>query len=425
MKVTILYQYLQDAREPGHQLMLAFAQYLRSREEEIVVVAGEYGYMDPKKVRLAPWRRLIRREIADGVPVIRTYTLPYGHGSAFKRFFSYVSFSITCLLGLLAGPRPDVIYASTPPIFPMFSAWLASRLRRAPLIMEVRDLWPDSLVELGLVKNKILIRTMSWLERFLYNRVDGIVALTDGIRSDIVRRGWPAEKVHAISYGISPARFHADEAGRRRVRAASGWADQKIVAYVGAHGRANNLDVILRAARNLGHRADIRFVLIGDGLEKAQLMADAESMGLSNLVFHPPIAADDAPAYINAADLCVVTLQDVPLFAGAIPTKLIEYMACEKPVMLGVRGEAEDIVKNANAGVVFDPNDDTRLAVLVEELVDDPERRRVLGRNGSAYVRQNFLLERNQARLHELLVAATRSRAAIMGSDHDRLPSGS
>jgi glycosyltransferase involved in cell wall biosynthesis len=402
MKTTILYQYFQGLDEPGHALMLSFAQHLKSKREDVVVVSGEYGYMRPRKVELPLWRRLIRRETVDGVPVIRTYTAPY---NLFLRFLSFLSFSATCLVGLLRGPRPDVVYASTPPLVPMFSAWLASRIRGAPLVLEVRDLWPASVVELLNVKSAIFMRAMSGLERFLYNRADQIVALTDGIREDIIKRGWPPDKVHTIRYGIFPSRFHPDEAAGREIRIRNNWVDKKIVIYFGAHGRANNLDVILRAASRLDHREDIRFVLIGDGLDKKRLIEEAKRMGLKDVIFHPPVPARAAPDYINAADLCVVTLKDIPVLRGAIPSKLIESMACGKAVVVGDGGEARAIVTNADAGRACDPDDDAHLASLIEELLGDEARRDSLGRSGCDYVRQHFSLQQSHAALHELLVA--------------------
>ncbi len=192
-----------------------------------------------------------------------------------------------------------------------------------------------------------------------------------------------------------------------------GWEDCNIVLYLGAHGLANNLDVILRAADRLRGRPDIRFVLVGDGIEKERLVATATNLGLNNVVFHAPIAARDAPAYINAADLCVATLRDAALFRGAVPSKLIEYMACGKAVVVGVRGEAEAIVEGAGAGLVFEPDDDARLAACVETLIDDPQRRAAMGQQGCRDAGERFSLEQGQATLHGLLaeVAQRKPRA--------------
>ena len=346
--------------------------------------------MDPKPIDAPIWRRVIRQETIDDVSVLRTFSTNYGHSGLRWRFFSIVSFSVSCLLGLFRGPRPDIIYASSPPFLPMLSAWLASRIRGVPLVLEIRDLWPASLMALSAPAAKPVVAGMSFLERFLYDKSALIITLTEGIRENIIKRGWRPEKVHTIRYGVSAERFFPNQAASDRVRAEEGWDHLKIVLYLGAHGLANNLDVVLRAADRLRARSDIRFVLIGNGIEKKRLMGLAKDLGLSNLVFRDPISAREAPDYINAADLCVATLRDTPLFRGAIPSKLVEYMACGKAVVVGIRGEAEAIVENAAAGLVFSPSDDASLARCVENLIDAPDRRAAMGHGGCTEVQRHF-----------------------------------
>src|SRR5262249_21964495 len=162
----------------------------------VSVVSGEYGYMKPKPAPLPLWRRLVRSETVEGTPTIRTFTYCGNYHSWRGRFLSLLSFSISCLGGLLRGPRPDVVFASSPPLLPMFSAWLAARIRGVPLVLEIRDLWPASFAALTGSRNRALIGAMACLERFLYDRSTYIVALTEGIRRNIIERGWPVQKVH-------------------------------------------------------------------------------------------------------------------------------------------------------------------------------------------------------------------------------------
>jgi len=410
MKIVILYQFFQSELEPGHSLTLALARYLRACGDDVSVVSSEYGYMDPKPSR-APFGRLMRQEEIDGILVIRAFSSRYGHSGLVRRFFSIASFSMSCLFALLRGPRPDIIYASSPPLLPMFSAWLASRLRGASLVLEVRDLWPESLTELASPSGGALVGLMKRLEPFIYNRSTMIVTLTDGIRQNIVDRGWPASKVHTIRYGVSPTRFFPDKNAARRIRAAEGWENLTIVLYLGAHGLANDLDVILRAAGRLRARRDVRFVLIGNGIEKERLISAAKNRGLDNVVFHAPVPACSAADYINAADVCLATLRDARLFRSAIPSKLVEYMACAKAVVVGIRGEAEAIVEQAGAGLVFGPGDDSGLAACIEALADAPEKRAQMGENGRCAAVEHFSLERSQAELRSLLEEVVAGRS--------------
>jgi hypothetical protein len=199
MRVLILYQFFQGANEPGHNLMVSFARFLNDMKEDVSVVSGEYGYMQPKAATMTFWRRFVRSETVESTPTIRTFTYGGNYQSWPGRLLSLLSFSISCLAGLLRGPRPDVVFASSPPLLPIFSAWLAARIWGAPLVLEICDLWPASFAALTGSRNKVLIRAMAWLERFLYDRSAYIVVLTEGIRRNIIERGWPEQKVHVAN----------------------------------------------------------------------------------------------------------------------------------------------------------------------------------------------------------------------------------
>lgn len=403
MKVAIVYQYYQGTGAPGHSLIYELAQYLAGRGHEVTVVSGETGYMQCD-TPARPWYRRLRREERDGaVRVLRTFTYSELHRSYLGRLLSFASFSLSGAAGLLSIDKPDLVLASTPPIFPMFAAALVCRMRRIPLVLEVRDLWPASAVQMGILRNRTLIRIMEWMERQLYDQSARIVALTEGIRDDIRTRGWPQEKLEVVTCGVDFDRLYPDPQGAARTRRALGWEDRKVVLYFGALGEANNIPVILRAARSLRERGDILFVLVGDGLRRGAIEGEVAAGKLANLVVLPPVAKDQARVYLSAADLCLVTLQDIPLFDGAIPTKLIDYMACARPVLCGIRGEARRILDTAQAGLGFEPDDDRQLARLISELLDDAGRRERLGANGLAFVRSHFSAEQTRRKMERIL----------------------
>lgn len=183
--------------------------------------------------------------------------------------------------------------------------------------------------------------------------------------------------------------LHPDAALAREVRAEHGWEGRKIVLYFGAMGEANNLSVILRAAERL-RQSDCLFVLIGDGMKRHDLMQQAEAMNLNNVLILPSISKQHARGYISAADICLVTLRDIPLFGGAIPTKLLDYMACARPVLCGIGGEAAEITEAAGSGYRFSPDDDAELARLIETVIDDPALLQSLGNSGLAHVREHY-----------------------------------
>ena len=407
MKVVVVYQYYQGHCAPGHSLVYELTQFLAENGHDVTVVSGETGYMQ-RNIQTLPWyRRIVRRERDGKVNVVRTYTYSELHRSYLGRLLSFISFSLSCPIGLFFVARPDVVLASSPPIFPMFPAWLICKLRRIPFVLEVRDLWPASAVQMGILRNKLLIRVMAWMERVLYSHSEKIVALTDGIRVDICSRGWPQNKIELVTCGVDFDKLYPDAPGAAFIRDKFGWQDKKVVLYFGALGEANNLPIILRAAQRLQSRSDIVFVLIGDGMERGKTEGQIKKIGLNNVLVLRPVAKSDARLYINAADLCLVTLRDIPVFAGAIPTKLIDYMACGKAVLCGIRGEAEVIVKDAGAGVIFDPDDDQQLGKLIVELLNDKSRIEKMGDRGLAYVKKYYSVLKMREKMELILLGAS------------------
>lgn len=404
MKIVVVYQYYQGYSAPGHSLIYEYTQHLARQGHEVTVVSGETGYMRTEQPHRPWYRRLICRERDGAVNVVRTYTYSELHRSYLGRLLSFISFSVTAPLGLMRVSKPDVLLASSPPIFPMFSIWLICKLRRIPMVFEVRDLWPESAVQMGILRNKFLISIMSWMECILYDRAVRIVTLTEGIRADIERRGWPAAKLEVITCGVDMGMMFDDPQERRRVRGENGWSDRSVVLYLGAMGQANNLDLVLDAAARCEDER-VLFVLIGDGMMRVHLEQRVLSEQLHNVVILPSIAKELARSYISAADLCLVTLLDIPLFRGAIPTKLLDYMACARPVLCGVAGEAAEIIDSAQAGVVFSADCEGLLSAL-SELLANPEHCRRLGKNGVRHVGKYFSAEVNRARMEAVLAQA-------------------
>lgn len=409
MKVAVVYQYYQGHGAPGHSLVHDLCQYLADRGHVVNVISGETGYMRQEKFRLPWYRRIIRKERDGKVHVVRTYTYSELHRSYLGRLFSFISFSLSCPIGLLSIDKPEVVLASSPPIFPVFVAWFICKVRGIPFVFEVRDLWPESAVQMGLLKNKLLINVMSWMERQLYNHSAKIVALTKGIRDDICSRGWPENKVELVTCGVDFDKLFLDSEGAAFMRRKYGWQNKKIVMYFGAIGEANNISVTLRSAQRLQDQEDILFVLIGDGMKRIETENQIAELGLRNVLMLPPAPKEDARLYISAADLCLVTLKDIPLFEGAIPTKLIDYMACGKTVICGLRGEGGRILEEAGAGVLFEPDNDEQMSNLVIELLHNEERVARMGACGLEYVRNNFCADNMRGKMESLLLAAAKN----------------
>ena len=399
-----MYQYYQGHDAPGISLMYDLAHSLADCGHNVTVISGETGYMKTNVPELPWFRRIVRRERDGNVSVVRTYTYTRLHRSFTARTLGFVSFMFSCCIGLFSIEKPDVLLASSPPILPVFSSLLASLIRGIPFVLEVRDLWPESGVQMGAVRNKMLLSLLAGMEKTLYDKARRIIALTEGIRDDICGRGWSRDKVVTVTCGVDCRLMYPDDEVGLKVRERFGWGDKRVVLYFGALGVAFNSEVVLRAAKNLEMQEDVLFVLAGDGIRRGEIAQRIEDGKIRNVQVLGPIPKNEARSFINAADICLVTLQDIPLFRGAIPTKLIDYMACGKPVLCGVRGEAEHIVNEAGSGCPFEPDDDSELSRLVLELSGNSALVAQMGRSGREYVTAHFDLNRKQRDIEKILL---------------------
>jgi glycosyltransferase involved in cell wall biosynthesis len=293
---------------------------------------------------------------------------------------------------LLSAPRTgpaDVVVVSSPTFFSIAAALVMARLRRARLVVEVRDLWPAIFVELGVLTNRRVIAVLERLELAAYRAADAVVVVTEGFRDDLLRRGVPADKVTTIRNGVDLDRFSPDlpphVADRRWLGAAD---DALLVLYLGAHGISQGLSSVIDAAALLdGDR--IHVALVGEGADKPAVRAHLDRLGATNVTMLGGVPRERVPALIAAADVCLVPLRDLPLFNTFIPSKMFEYLGAGKAVLGSVRGETARILEQAGA-VVVPPEDAEAMATALRELSLDPERRTRMGRQGRDYVRQHF-----------------------------------
>ncbi|MDQ2977830.1 MAG: glycosyltransferase family 4 protein [Acidobacteriota bacterium] len=335
--------------------------------------------------------RVFAREQKDGYAVFRCWLYATPNEGFSKRTLGHLSFMATSFLaGAFRLRRPDVLVATSPTFFSVFSAWALGALYRAPFVFEVRDLWPGIFVELGILKNRTLIRILETLELWLYRRAALVVTVTRGFAEDIIRRGIPGEKVVVIPNGADLERYSPGPA-RQSVRERMGAGlSNFLVLYIGAHGISHALERILEAAERLRGSPRIRFAFVGEGARKADLVRIASERGLANVIFLPGQPRDAVPDFYRAADLCLVPLRDVPLFSTFIPSKMFEIMACARPIVASVRGEAGEILEASGGAVVVPPEAAEALADAVEGLSRDPGKCAELGLAGRRYVEEHF-----------------------------------
>jgi glycosyltransferase involved in cell wall biosynthesis len=330
-------------------------------------------------------RRLERR---DGYHVVRTWLYATPNEGIARKTLGHLSFmASSVLLGARACGPVDTVVVSSPTFFSIGAAWVLAKLKRARLVVEVRDLWPAIFVELGVLTNRRVIALLERLELAAYSAADQVVVVSEGFRHDLIRRGVPPTKVHTIRNGVDTSRFAPSAAPDPAVRASLGAGpDDCLVLYAGTHGISQGLAIIADAAAELSG-LPVRFAFVGDGADKRQLARRVAELGLRNVVLLPSVPNAEMPGLLAAADICLVPLRRVPLFATFIPSKMFEYLAAGKPVIGSVTGEAAQILNEAGA-VVVPPEDSAALADAVRTLAADPDRRAFMGQAGREFAEQ-------------------------------------
>lgn len=383
MRVGILTQYYPPEMGAAQARLSELAARLRARGHHVTVLTSFPNY--PQGKVWEGYRGLMRREQADGVDVIRTWIWPNRSLGIVRRTASYLSFTISALVaGLLRLPKLDVLVTESPPLTLGATGYALSRIKRARLVFNVSDLWPESAIALGVLGEGRAARLAYALEAFCYRKSWAVSGQTATIVSD-VRRRFPSVRTIAFPNGVDVELFSPDKRSAQARRRHFGEASFAVV-YAGLHGIAQGLDQILDAAERL-RGEDVSFFLVGDGPEKPDLVAAAVARGLANVHFADPLPRADVPALIASADAVVVTLVGG---IDAVPSKLYEALGSGVPVILVARGEGERLVAAARAGIVTEPGDAEALAAAVRRLLHDPVERRQLGANGRIAAVANF-----------------------------------
>ena len=352
--------------------------------------------------------RSFQIEEAHGLRILRcrTYATP-NHGFA-KRTLGHLVFMVESVLQATPHLRgTDVIVASSPTLFAAVSALVISRRLGVPYVIEVRDLWPAIFVDLGVIRNRLVIALLERLELFLYRQARVVVTVTRAFADDIARRGIDHAKLHVVPNGVDLAAFQPGPA-EEALRARLGLADKLLVLYCGAHGISHALARILEVAARLQQDPRIHFLFVGEGAEKAALVERARALRLGNVSFREAVPREDVPALYRAADVCLVPLRAVPLFRSFIPSKMFEILACGRPILASLEGEAAEILAASGAALVVPPEDVGALAAAVTRLAADPALRAALASRGRAYVAEHFDRRRLASRYLGILEAALR-----------------
>ena len=402
MKILLLTQYFPPEFGAAAARNSEHARYWAEAGHEVEVCTGFPNY--PSGIVPAAYRgQRYVREACDGYTVHRTWIYATPNRSVLKRGLASLSFMVSALFcGVLRCQRPDVVIASSGPFFVGPLGWLLSVFKRVPLVFEVRDILPQQAVDVGMIRNKLLIRLLYTIEEFLYRRARRVITVADASRRAIAARGFDGAKIFTVENGIREDLFTPGEKDNA-VRREYGWAGKFVALYVGAHGVSQGLYSLLEAAELLREEEDIRFVFVGEGADKPGMVAWAEEHGLPNVEFLPLQEKERMPAFYAAADVCFIPLKKGDYFRINIPSKTFEVLACARPIILGAEGQAREIADNAHAALCVPPEDARAYADAVLRLRDDAPLRAALVASGRDYVLENFTRRQKAERYLEIL----------------------
>ncbi|MCL1595637.1 MAG: glycosyltransferase family 4 protein [Actinomycetia bacterium] len=377
-----------------------------ARGHEVQVITGFPNYPGG---HLYPGYRLrpILREVIDGVPVVRLPLYPSHDRSAFRRVLNYASFGVSAALVAPFVARPaDVVYVYHPPGTIGLPALALRYLRRMPLVIDIQDLWPDTLAATGMVRSERLLGLVDRWMRLVYGAAGRIVVLSPGFKQALVNRGVSETKIEVI-YNWTE---EADVGGGVTTGTASVLEQDCFnVVFAGTAGTAQGLSSVVDAAGLIQDRhPDVRIVLVGGGVERDELKSQVRRMGLSNIVFLPRVPRSQVGGILSAADVLLVHLRNDPLFQITIPGKTQAYFATGRPILMAVAGDAARLVERAEAGISCTPGDPVSIADAVDMLYEmTPAQREEMGRSGRRFYNEELSFDIGVGQFERCLLSVT------------------
>lgn len=308
-----------------------------------------------------------------GMTVVRVKTYIAANEGFLPRILDYISFMIAGALAACFQRKPDVVIATSPQFFCALAGWFTATVRRKPFVLEIRDLWPASIVAVGAMRPGLFIRLMEKLELMMYRHATRIVVVTRAFKRDMVQRGIKADKISVVFNGVDPRLFRPMEKSATLLDRHQ-LEGRFVVGYIGTMGLAHDLGNVLKAARQLIPEEQIGFLFVGAGAEADNVRHTIQNDGVSNARFVAQCPREEIPALLNLCDLCIVPLRNTDVFRTVIPSKLFECMAAGVPVIMSIpEGEATAIVESTGCGLVVAPEDPAALAAAIERLRAEPQ----------------------------------------------------
>ncbi|PUB10188.1 glycosyltransferase family 4 protein [Paenisporosarcina sp. OV554] len=394
MKILILHQYFLGKNDPGGSRFNQLVKYWEEMGHDITVVAGTVHYATGEKEGKYKGVWVTKEQYSPKVNLIRTYVSEAYNKSFIGRMWGYFSFTVSSLWAILFHVKKhDVLIVTSPPLFVGITGILSKFLKRTPLVFEIRDLWPESAIDTGVLTNSFLIKMAYFVEKMSYRFADKINVLTPAFKQALIdKKNINSEKITFIPNGADLDIFNPGEKNNW-VREKYNLKDKFVITYMGAHGVANNLHSLLDVAKEFTLEENVVFLLIGDGMQKKELVQRVKEEGIMNLIFIESQPKQTIPDFCNASDICTAVLKKVETFKTVYPNKVFDYMSCAKPILLGIDGVARQLIEESKSGYYVDPENAKEFAEKIRELKGNPSHLEELGISGLEFVSKNFSRE--------------------------------
>jgi len=395
VNILLIHQYFLEKDDPGGARFNEMTEVWVKQGHKVTVLCGMLNYVTGKVPAKYAGLKYHYSTYLKDLEVLRCYVSPEYNRNFVGRLWAYFSFVWFGLVGALLKLRNrkyDVIICTSPPLFVGIIAWVISKVKRTPYVFEVRDLWPESAIDTGVITNKLVIQLAFWFEKFVYRNAFLINVLTPAFHDQLVnKKGISSDKIimipNACDFALSDHLLNEFDADA--FRKSIGWSNEYVVTYVGAHGVANHLIQILQVAEKLIH-SRIHFVMIGDGMQKEMLRSEALRRGLTNVQFIDSMPKREVIKYILASDLGASVLKKNDTFKTVYSNKTFDYMACKKPILMLIDGVSRTLVEEANCGVYAEPENINQIVRAIKQLSNDGIVNKILGENGYVYAKKNF-----------------------------------
>lgn len=329
-------------------------------------------------------------ELMDGIHVHRNYVYATSNKGFIKKTFGHISFMFSSvLISMKKIKNPDVIITSSPTFFSMFSGYWYSLRKKAPFVLEIRDLWPAAMIELGVMKKGTITNILEKMELFFYRKSKRLIMVTKSFKDNVVNRGIDGDKVYVITNGVNQDLFYPrgkDESIIEKYEL----QNKFVISYVGAHGISQNLSTVLKVAKALNEDKEIQFLFIGEGAEKDKLKKIAIEQKINNIMFIDSQPKEMIPKLYNTSDICLIPLKNIELFKTFIPSKMFEIMACGVPIVASVEGESADILNESKSALVVHPDNAEEIKEAILKLKDDKDLYKQMKENGPSFVEKNY-----------------------------------